>query len=237
MIVSFVLLLINFLNFYMYDKELKQIQIRHTLRLIETSNQAYQNQIKIMEESQKNIRFLRHDMKNHMFKVKKLISIGEYGRASGYIDEMTQSMSVDDEYVNTGNDDVDCLLNYKLSIAKDIGIEFVCDVMLPEKLIVTPFDLTIILGNLLDNALNALKMSDNKYMTISIKYLKGAIRIELVNTYNKEYELNKIKDGNNEHGLGILSVEKALEKYHGILKHSQTDNKYYANVFMYNSFE
>lgn len=237
MIVSIILLLINLLNFYMYDKELKQIQMRHTLKLIETSNQAYQNQLKIMNESQKKIRFLRHDMKNHMFKVKKLISNSEYDKATSYINEMTDAMLVDNEYVNTGNNDVDCLLNYKLSIAKEIGVEFVCEVKLPKDLIVTSFDLTTILGNLLDNALNALKMVENKYLVISIKYIKGTIRIDLENTYNKEYEVNKKKGSDSEHGLGLLSVEQALEKYHGVVKHSQTEKKYYVNVFMYNSFE
>lgn len=237
MIVALALLLINFLNFYMYDRDLKHLQIQHTIKLIEASNNAYQNQLKIMNESQQKIRFLKHDMKNHIYKIKKLIINNESDKAVDYIDEMTESMSVNNEYVNTGNNDVDCLLNYKLAIAKEMGTEFICDILLPEKLIITPFDLTTILGNLFDNALNALKNAENKSLIISIKYSKGMIHIDLENTYNLEYELNKQNQKNCEHGLGLLSVEQTLKKYHGIIKRSQTDKKYYVNVFMYNSFE
>lgn len=232
-LVAIILMLINFLNFYMYDRDLKNLQMQHTLKLIETSNHAYQNQLNIMNESQQKIRFFKHDMKNHMYKLKKFILNNEYYKAVEYIEEMAESMSVNNEYVDTGNDDVDCLLNYKLSKAKEMGAEFSCDIFLPEDLVVTSFDMTTILGNLLDNSLNALKNIENKQLNISIKYFKGTIHIRIQNTY-----CNNIQDAkDNEHGLGLLSVKQALEKYHGIIDITRTDKKYNVYVFMYNSLE
>jgi len=205
------------------------------VKLIEAANRAYQNQLKIMNESQKKIRFLKHDMKNHMYKIEKLIDEGECDKATAYINEMTESITIDNEYVNTGNNDVDCLLNYKLSIAKEIGVGFSCDISLPEELVVTSFDMTTILGNLLDNSLNALRKVDNKQLVISIKYFKGTIKINIENTYKKESDENKIRKNDEEHGLGLLSVERTLKKYHGLLDKRHTDTRYYVNAFMYNS--
>ncbi|MGN0622259.1 MAG: sensor histidine kinase [Porcipelethomonas sp.] len=235
MIIAVVLMMINFLNFYMYDRDLKNLQVQHTFKLIETSNHAYQNQLKIMNESQKKIRLLKHDMKNHMYKMQKLIMNGEYQEAENYIEEMTGAMSVNNEYVNTGNNDVDCLLNYKLSIAKEMNVEFSCDISLPEKLSVSSFDMTTILGNLLDNSLNALKKTDDKQLNISIKYSKGTIQINIENTYRSEKKQDN--DKNQGHGLGLLSIRQTLEKYHGILNITHTENIYCVNIFMYNGLE
>ena len=117
-----------------------------------------------------------------------------------------------------------------------MNTDFLCDVFLPKKLVVSSFDMTTILGNLLDNSLNALKHTENKQLKISIKYLKGAIFIDVENTYCREYEDNKPRK-EKDHGLGLLSVEHVLEKYHGIMKIKQTDTKFYVNVFMYNSLD
>lgn len=236
LIVSVILLLINFLNFYMYDKDLKNLHMEHTLQLIKASNRAYRNQIKIMNESQKKIRFLKHDMKNHMHKVSNFILNNEYEKAEKYIHDMMNAITIDCEYVSTGNYDVDCQLNYKLSLAKEMNTDFSCDVSLPKKLVVSSFDMTTILGNLLDNSLNALTHTENKQLKISIKYLKGAILIDVENTYCREYEDNKPRK-EKDHGLGLLSVEHVLEKYHGIMKIKQTDTKFFVNVFMYNSLD
>ncbi|MGN1482042.1 sensor histidine kinase [Porcipelethomonas sp.] len=235
LLVSVILLLINFLNFYMYDKDLKQLQMQHTMHMIEISNKAYQNQLDILNESQKKIRLLKHDITNHMYKIKKLVTDGKYEKAVEYIDQMGEFTSVDKEYVSTGNNDIDCLLNYKLSLANEMGVEFYCDICLPDKLVVTSFDLNTIIGNLLDNSLQALKNTDDKKLVVKIKYYKGCIKMYIENTYNPESNSENKKDG--EHGLGLLSVRRAIEKYHGILEINPADKKFCVNAFMYNSLE
>ena len=127
---------------------------------------------------------------------------------------MKEFITVKNDFVNTGNEDINCLLNYKLTLAQEMGVEFICDIILPNELNISTFDLTAIFGNLLDNALHALEHVEKKVLIIRIEYTKGLIRLDMENTYNPKWKLQQ--DGE-EHGLGLLSVENTLKRYHGKL--------------------
>lgn len=233
-LIALILLFINFLNFYIYNLEQESFKAHHKLKLIETSNYAYQNQIKIMNESQQKIRFLRHDFYRHINKLKLLSEENDIQSIKQYLNEMEDAVVIKKEYLKTGNEDVDSLLNYELSLADEFGAEIIYDVNLPEKLNISSFDVTIILGNLMDNAIEALKHSEKKLLTVSIRYNKGIIRIDIENSYNSTYR--KKNDGK-EHGIGLLSVENTLQKYHGKLEAYPEEIKYHTTAIFYNSLD
>lgn len=228
---SIILLIINFLNFYLYNKYIENMQLKIMFNAIKSSNQAYRNQIQLMSESQKKIRLLKHDMKNHFLKLKYDIENGNYQKANDYIDNMTENIISEKEFVNTGYVDFDCLLNYKLSIAEEMNADFSCNVVLPEELQVDSFDLTVILGNLLDNSLNALKEAEVKLLNIDINYSIGMIVIKIENTFS---DTNKPYDNPEEHGYGLISVQTSLEKYNGKLQNDVIDDKYVVKAILYN---
>jgi len=95
--------------------------------------------------------------------------------------------------------------------------------------------MTTILGNLLDNSLNALKNTDNKILDIKIRYNKGTVQIDIENTYSPTVKTEKKDKG--EHGLGLMSVAQTLKKYHGIMSTYASNERFHVNVFLYNSFE
>ena len=233
-IIAIILLLINLMNFYIYNLEQKSLESQHMLELIETSNKAYQTQIQIMTETQKKLRFLRHDFKNHLNKIRDLLNDNNYQGVQNYLDDMDESIIVKQEYSKTGDKDVDSLINYELTLASEFGAEIICDIDLPEQLNITSFDMTVILGNLLDNAVNALRQSEKKVMIITIKFMKGIIRIDIENTYNSKY---KRKPDGREHGIGLLSVTNALEKYHGSLKTFPEENRFHTTAVLFNSLD
>lgn len=179
----------------------------------------------------KQIRLLKHDMKNHLLKLKYDLVNDNCQKAVNYIDEMSEKITAEKEFVSTGNVDFDCLLNYKLAIAQEYGVDFSCNVVLPEELQVDSFDLTVILGNLLDNALNALKQAEKKILEIDINYSIGMIVIKIENTFSG---MNNTYDNPGEHGYGLISVQTSLEKYNGKLQNDIIDNKYIAKAILYN---
>lgn len=233
-LIALILLFINFLNFYIYNLEQESFKAQHKLKLIETSNYAYQNQIKIMNESQQKIRFLRHDFHRHINKLKLLSEENDMQSITQYLNEMEDSVVTKKEYSKTGNEDVDSLLNYELSLAAEFGAEIINDVNLPEKLNISSFDLTIILGNLMDNAIEALRHSERKLLKVNIQFNKGIIRIDIENSYDPKYR--KKHDGR-EHGIGLLSVENTLQKYHGKLDSYPEESKYHTTAIFYNSLD
>ncbi len=233
-LIALILLFINFMNFYIYNLEQESFKAHHKLKLIETSNYAYQNQIKIMNESQQKIRFLRHDFYRHINKLKLLSEENDIKSIRQYLNEMEDAVVIKKEYSKTGNEDVDSLLNYELSLADEFGVEIIYDVNLPEKLNISSFDITIILGNLMDNAIEALRHSERKLLKVNIQFNKGIIRIDIENSYDPTYR--KKNDGR-EHGIGLLSVENTLQKYHGKLDSYPEESKYHTTAIFYNSLD
>lgn len=233
-VIAVILLLINLMNFYIYNLEQKSLESQHTLELIETSNNAYKTQIQIMNETQKKLRFIRHDFKNHMNKIRNLIQNENYQKIQEYLDEMEEAVTVKSEFSKTGNKDVDSLINYELTIAAEFGTEIICNIELPNELNVTSFDMTVILGNLLNNAVEALRQTERKVLIITVKFNKGVIRIDIENSYDAKY---KRKPDGREHGIGLMSVKNTLEKYHGSIKTFPEDNKYHTTVILFDSLE
>ena len=220
-IVAIILLLINLINFYTYHLEQDRLKNKHMVELIQASNDAYQNQLKIMETSQREMRYLRHDMQKHLNTMRRMLQ--------------ENAIIVKEEYSKTGNRDVDSLINYELALASDLGTAIMCRIDLPAELNISSFDMTVILGNLLDNAIEALRQSENKRLLLSMKLTRGIVRIDIENSYNPK---QKKKADQKQHGIGLLSVSHTLEKYHGDLKHYVEDNnKYHTTVTMFNGTE
>lgn len=231
-IIALILIMINFFNFYLYKSYIRNMKMRLEYNAVQTSNQAYKNQLEILNESEKRLRFIKHDIKNHLYKIKNNITSEKYDNAILYIDEMTKNIDPEQEFVKTGNDDIDCIMNYKLAVAKDMGVEFFIKINLPEELNVNSFDLTVILGNLLDNALCALSTAENKILKIDINYSVGMIVIQIKNTVGKKVE--RENEHEHEHGYGLISVRSSLEKYRGTLHNEVIDNYYAAKAIFYN---
>ena len=94
-------------------------------------------------------------------------------------------------------------------------------------------DLSLLM--ILDNAIEALRQSENKRLLLSMKLTRGIVRIDIENSYNPK---QKKKADQKQHGIGLLSVSHTLEKYHGDLKHYVEDNnKYHTTVTMFNGTE
>ena len=193
--------------------------------------QMYRHQMEIMEQSQAQIRFLKHDMKNHLLHMNQLLLEQDTEKLRQYMQETTHHLELSQEFVSSGNHDIDSLLNYKLMSAQQLGAEIVTDMRIPADTQNPAFDINVILGNLLDNALEALKECENRRITVSMRYESGIIYIVIQNTCKGEPPAVSVKGAG--HGLGLHSVRRTLEAYHGELKTNYENNLFTAAVMMY----
>lgn len=115
------------------------------------------------------------------------------------------------------------------------------DVDIPEKLNIQPFDLNIILGNLLDNAIEAVsKLERNKVIKASIKLDRNILYINISNPFDgniiyKKSNLKTTHKDKENHGFGLKSVKKAISKYNGIMNVYHTDSIFNVDVLLYNN--
>lgn len=237
-IIVSVLLCINIMNFYLYDVIIKYYHNKYEKDLLIQQNNAYLNQLQIIKESQENIKMLRHDMKNHIYSMQEMIKNNKRDDLEEYLKTIFEYIDVKNEYAYSGNTEVDSLLNYKIYEAVKLNANIEVNINIPKKLGVEVFDLSIILGNLLDNALDALKKTDKKRLYVKMELEKSILYITVENSYgdiiNKENDIfiTTKKDENN-HGFGLNSVQNAIKKYNGLLDITYDEKLFLVNILLY----
>ena len=230
-----ILLGINVVVFGLYDVLLRTETLRAEKEIYLQQNKYYANQIHLLEDAQQNMQFLRHDMKNHLGRMSALLQNQEYDKLAGYLQQTITKMRPASEYISTGNNDLDCLINYKLSLAEAMGAEITVHTELPQELFVSDFDMTVLMGNLLDNALEALQTCPQKQLDLSLRYQKEILNIGIRNTYTKENGKKKRAASEEEmlHGFGLKSVQQAVSNYNGHMKIDESDDYYTVKVLLY----
>lgn len=166
--------LLVFYCFYEIDKSYKNIYKEYVL---ENENQYYENQFDIIKNSDAEARKLRHDYKNHMIALKNYILNDNKEESIKYIDNLTGNIDYERQIAKSKNIVIDSLINHKFRNYKENNISLDLNIFVPEALFVTDYDLNIILGNLIDNALTAVKKADKREISIIIKIIDKALFI------------------------------------------------------------
>lgn len=199
---------------------------------LETRNTIYQRQVEAYrvqsserEETLKEFRRLKHDMKNHLIYMDELIRQQKNEEACKYIDKLLESRGlVYQGAVNSGNILVDGLVNYKIPYIKSLHIDFQSEVVIPSNLKMPEDNLCIIIGNLLDNAIEGTLQLQENERQIFFKFVLKKDNFFLM-IENSCQENAVIRKGNcflttkkeKGHGMGILSVKRAVEECKGDL--------------------
>ena len=237
-LISFVLLLINFLVMYLYEMLLKDYDQTYHARFLEQEVSAYREQLELIDSSQKMLASLRHDMKHHLLSILYMANSGETEKIQEYVGKMIEMTINKKEYVLSGNSDIDSILNYMIQKAKDKGIEVRTSIKIATQMKVDCFDLNVILGNLLENAIEATEKTSNKYIQIGLQLERNVIFIEIENSYvgkliKSGKKLSTTKMDKKNHGLGIENVKSVLNKYNGEIHIEFDDSTFKVNAMMY----
>lgn len=198
--------------------------------LLEQEIRIYENQFGIIRQSQHNIRALKHDMKHHIKMLTDMVSRGESEAALEYLASMGAFMENGEEYVATGNEKIDSILNYMISKAKSLGIAISWKVQIPEHLGIPVFDINVVLSNLFENALNALAEAAEPSLYIMMKYDRGILYIGTQNNCSGNGNTSEASEG---HGFGLKNIRRIAEKYHGSLTVADRDGNFHASVLLY----
>jgi len=236
-IASIGILLINFLSFYLYNLLKDNLYRKWENEILKQEAQSYANQLEMTLQAENKIKIMRHDMRHHIMELQILAEKGQTKDIQKYLDQMTDFIKMPKEIVESGNIKTDCLINFFLQKAKENLNEVKIDVSLPEE-IKHSFDLNIVLGNLLENAIEASRKSEEKLLIISLYHDAGILKIKVRNSFSGAIMKGRSgfitnKEHKEEHGIGLKSVRKIVENYDGILE-TRTEGQYFeVKVIMY----
>ena len=220
------LMYVNVMIFTVFEGFMRQVNKEYRYILMEKQLNLQLEHYEQLAESRGHIREIWHDFKNHVQCMRILYDKGDMESLGEYI----RNLSCYEERANvldTGNPVIDALLSNKQSIAIQNGIQFGMELILPARLEIPPADICSILGNSLDNAIEACSRIKNpeieKSISLSLTYKNGYLVMELVNTFEEEPQRRgkqfiTWKPSPQLHGLGLQSIERTVEQYGGNMK-------------------
>ncbi|MBR6771949.1 MAG: GHKL domain-containing protein [Clostridia bacterium] len=191
-----------------------------------------------VENMYRKMRAWRHDYHNHMQILSALIDSKNYSEAREYLDKINLDLTTVDTVVKTGNTMVDAILNSKLSLFASKNIPVTADAKVPEKLATDDLDLCIIIGNLLDNALEACLPlpSDKRFARIYIAPKKNThLYICVTNSADrKRRSLGSrfVSTKGENHGFGLEKIDSLVAKYGGFLTRGSEDGGFTTEIML-----
>lgn len=243
-IVCIGLLVINFLMLYLYNLLLHSISQKYETEMLQQKIQIYANQIDLISQSEEKVKTLRHDMKHHMNELKLLANRHNVTEIQEYIDSMENYIRNPNEIVASGNMEIDSVLNYWLQKAREELETVIVKVILPEKIKHT-FDINVLIGNLLENAIEAARQTEQKYLNVNIALKKGVLKIRIENSFLPAGLVKEEGQGSSrflttkrakeQHGIGLKSVKKIVETYNGTMDVTTQNELFCVNLILYMS--
>ena len=190
------------------------------------------------------MRAWRHDYHNHIQSIKAMRAMGKDSDLSDYLDNLEKDLDSIDIAIRTGNVGLDAILSSKVSIARKNFIEVNCTAKVPEELKITDVHLCAIVGNLMDNAIEACEKipagtnaseSASRFIRIYIGLFKNQLYISITNSTNRKKRLRVtelITSKIGEHGFGLRRIDKLVDKYDGYVKRSNEPGVFATEIML-----
>ena len=190
-----------------------------------------------VETMYRKMRGWRHDYHNHIQVLKAHMEMKDYEEASCYLDMLNHDLSTVDTVIKTGNVMVDAILNSKLSMMKEKNIHIDVTAIVPSEVPFSGIDLSVLIGNLLDNAMEACvkqENEDNRFIRIYIDIVKKQLYIAITNSMDgraKKAGMKYLSSKGGIHGFGLLRIDGIVRKY-GALNNRQNEEGVFATEVM-----
>lgn len=206
------------------QKENKIILLQQEQAKIKTDISYYE----ILEKQNTDLRIYAHDAKNHISAIKNLNDDPEI---DSYVSEMLESLEKHINVSHSGNRILDVIINKYITECNIHNIKFTFDVKNNNLSNLEYHDTVAILGNLLDNAIEAAQLSEKRNITFETDYRNNYSVIIISNSCDNQplFDDNKTpittKPNKALHGFGLKSVKKVIKKYSGDFALEYDENK------------
>lgn len=226
-----VLFAINIFVIYLYDRQLHSFRLQVEKDTLELQNQYQKNQLELMNQMVEQVREQRHDFIKHISMISYMNEQHEAERLAAYLGEIQEHILQGQNYADTGNAVLDGILNCKLQEAVAAGISVDMKLKVPEELELSVYDMNLILANLIDNSIEAVRDTRDKRIELGVCYKSKGERLMI--SVSNPYKGERKRTGSNfyttkvdktNHGYGLRKVEKIVKRHKGTMEIS-TENE------------
>ena len=225
------------LVFFLAENNQRFLRRSYEESMMEYQNQVVKKQVEEVQNLYLTMRGWRHDYHNHIQALKAQLGMEQYELATEYLGRLEEDLDDIRQMVESGNVSLDAILNSKLSYAekKEISLNFKATV--PQKLTVSDIDLCVLIGNLIDNAVEAcekLPVKD-RFLRLYIGVFRKQLYISVTNATNElvrklDDEYITTKRGN--HGHGLKRINNTVEKYGGFINHKNEPGVFATEIML-----
>ncbi len=240
-IMSWILLLtmdylLCILYFALVRFETERTESRLTAHQLEAERRHYAD----IEQMQRTVRGVRHDLNNTLSTVMLMLNKGEYAGARAIIRSTTDRLEVSENLFFTGNPVIDSIISLKISKAHSCGIEVDSDANIPVRLSLDGEAMAVIFGNLLDNAIEALSEIplDERCIKLFLRYTDNMLMCTVSNRClprrsDASGHFATTKEDKASHGFGISNIQRSVEHLSGTMQLRQENGWFHAKIILY----
>lgn len=187
-----------------------------------------------VENMYSKMRGWRHDYRHHIQAMKVHAANREYEEIDRYLDMLDDDLTNVETVIKTGNRMADAILNSKLSLAAQKDIQVKADAKIPVSLTVSELDLCIVIGNLLDNAIEACMElpPDRRLIRIYMEMKGNYLYLALTNTACGQKKQSFHTTKGEGHGFGIARADAIVKKYGGYITRASEDEAFSTEVLL-----
>ncbi len=203
---------------------------RTYLKLVEYQTEQSEKHLNEVRSIHTEMRGYKHDFHHHLQALKGQLEAGEVGRALAYIEKLDDQLMNVDTLLKTGNVSLDAILSAKIAQAKAEEIDVSVKANVPDSLTISDLELSIVVGNLLDNAIEACcSVQGERFIRLFLSMKGTMLYFSMLNSAGEKRKKTGAlfasrKDG--MHGFGLRRAQAILEEHGGWVKYNSEDGAF-----------
>ena len=239
--ISISFLVMSIIVIYFFTYICASFQQSKNLYLLQTSYAAINEKLSVQLENNQKLHKIRHDIKNHLLNIRSLIDRNQVNDAVQLLNQVigqTENISVGITQT-TGNSIIDAVISYKATVCFNKKITFRYTLEKLPELSIDLIDISSVVSNLIDNAIEATEKTNDPCVQVSISnynnYLVVFVKNSCNNTFSSDEDENKLlstKSDKSLHGYGMQIVNDIAVKYDGDCKWESSDGFFAVNVLL-----
>ena len=222
-----------FVGFFLLRRTLYNMLDRRIERF---QSELIEKQVREIQNMYRQVRGWRHDYRNHINNMKIQLSQENYDGLSDYLNELADDLDTVDTVIKTGNVMADAILNSKLNVAEKMNVQLNVKANVPEALPMSDVELCSVLGNMLDNAVEACGTlpEEERFMRVYIGKLKGQLYLSVQNSAGKvrKEKGSYLSTKEGEHGYGLFRIDRVAKKYGGYVNRQNEEGIFATEIMI-----